>query len=141
MKTKLLAVLFIAPLLAACTPHRTGATEVGIKFNKITGSTEEMDAGATYFFMPFVNDWKTYDTSTQSLLMVSSNAEGDRKEKDDLRFKTRDGNDIDTDITVRWRIEPSRVSEVWRLVAPTTDEVKDRLVRPLARSYVRDVLN
>ena len=42
-----------------------------MKFNKITGSTEKMDAGATYFFMPIVNDWKTYDTSTQSLLMVS----------------------------------------------------------------------
>jgi regulator of protease activity HflC (stomatin/prohibitin superfamily) len=141
MKTTPLAIAFTLLLLPACTPHRTGATEVGIKFNKITGSTEEMDAGATYFFVPIINDWKTYDTSTQSLLMVASSTEGDRKEKDDLRFKTRDGNDIETDITVRWRIDPTKVVEVWRLVAPTTEEVKDRLVRPLARSYVRDVLN
>ncbi|MEO8036960.1 MAG: SPFH domain-containing protein, partial [Acidobacteriota bacterium] len=96
---------------------------------------------ATYFFMPVINDWKTYDTSTQSLLMVSNVSEGDRKQKDDLRFKTRDGNDIETDITVRWRIDPAKVQEVWRLVAPTTEGVKDSLVRPLARSYVRDILN
>jgi regulator of protease activity HflC (stomatin/prohibitin superfamily) len=141
MKTRLFATAFALLLMSACMPHRTGATEVGIKFNKITGSTEKMDAGATYFFMPIINDWKTYDTSTQSLLMVSSATAGDRKEKDDLRFKTRDGNDIETDITVRWRIDPMKVAEVWRLVAPTTEEVKDRLVRPLARSYVRDILN
>ncbi len=142
-KTGLLAASLATAvlLLTSCTPHRTAATEVGIKFNKITGSMEQMDAGATYFFAPIINDWKTYDTSTQSLLMVSNAAEGDRKEKDDLRFKTRDGNDIETDITVRWRIDPAKGAPIWRLVAPTTEEVKDRLVRPFARSYVRDTLN
>jgi hypothetical protein len=141
MKRKLFTLLATLLLASACTPHHTGPTEVGMKFNKVTGSTERMDAGATYFFMPVINDWKTYDTSTQSLLMVSNAAAGDRSQKDDLRFKTRDGNDIETDITVRWRIDPAKVEEVWRLVAPTTDEVKERMVRPLARSYVRDTLN
>jgi regulator of protease activity HflC (stomatin/prohibitin superfamily) len=135
----LLAITLLS--LASCTPHTTQATEVGIRFNKITGSTEIADPGATYFFAPIVNDWATYDTSTQSLVMSRKSEGGDRKEKDDLRFKTRDGNDIETDVTVRWRIDPTRAAEVWKHVAPTTEALKERVVRPQARAYVRDVLN
>src|SRR3954454_19456786 len=138
---KLIALLALLPALAACTPHTTQATQVGVRFNKITRSSETSDPGATYFFMPIINDWATYDTSTQNLVMSARAAEGDRKQKDDLRFKTRDGNDIETDVTVRWRIDPTRAAYIWRTVAPTTVALKERLVRPLARAYVRDVLN
>jgi len=133
------AVLTLA--LAGCTPHHTEATEVGVKFNKLTRSTEIEEAGATYLFAPFINDWTTYDTSTQSLVMSAKSSEGDRREKDDLRFKTRDGNDIETDVTVRWRVNPAQAVTVWNRVAPTTDGIKERLVRPKARAYIRDVLN
>lgn len=131
----------LALLAAACTPHTTAATEVGVRFNKITRSTEIADPGATYFFTPFVNDWTTFDTSTQNLIMTAKAEQGDRAEKDDLRFKTRDGNDIETDVTIRWRIDPTRAAYIWQVVAPTTKEIKNRLVRPNARAYVRDVLN
>jgi regulator of protease activity HflC (stomatin/prohibitin superfamily) len=141
MMKRLLALLVLLPLAAACTPHTTQATQVGVRFNKITRSSEMSDPGATYFFMPIINDWATYDTSTQNLVMSAKAVEGDRKEKDDLRFKTRDGNDIETDVTVRWRIDPTRAAYIWRTVAPTTVALKERLVRPLSRAYVRDVLN
>ena len=111
-----IAALVSAALLCAtaCTPHATEVTEVGVKFNKITGSTEVEPAGATYFFMPIINDWTKYDVSTQSLIMTARVAEGDRDKKDDLRFKTRDGNDIETDVTVRWRIDPSKAATIWQ---------------------------
>ena len=118
-----LALLASSALLAAslggCTPHRTDATEVGVKFNKLTGSLGQYAPGATYFFMPVVNDWKVYDVSLRNLVMTSD-SRGGRGEKDDLRFKTRDGNDIETDVTVRWRIDPNRVGDVWRKVAPSS---------------------
>jgi hypothetical protein len=126
---------------SACTPHTTEATEVGVRFNKITSGTEVAPPGATYFFTPVINDWTKFDVSTQSLIMSAKVAGGDRREKDDLRFKTRDGNDIETDVTVRWRIDPSRAVQIWQLVAPSTEAIKERMVRPQARSYVRDVLN
>jgi regulator of protease activity HflC (stomatin/prohibitin superfamily) len=139
---KTIILLPIALLaLAACTPHTTQATQVGVKFNKITRSTEIAQPGATYFFAPIINDWATFDTSTQNLIMSAKQSEGDRREKDDLRFKTRDGNDIETDVTVRWRVDPTRAAYVWQEVAPTTEALKERLVRSQARSYVRDVLN
>src|SRR6266849_5264517 len=89
--------------MTSCVPHHTSATQVGVRFNKMTGSVERADPGATYFFAPFVNDWKTFDVSTQNLVMTAQSDTGDRSGKDDLRFKTRDGNDIETDVTVRWR--------------------------------------
>jgi regulator of protease activity HflC (stomatin/prohibitin superfamily) len=126
---------------AACTPHATEATEVGIRFNKITRSTEVAPPGATYFFTPIVNDWTKFDVSTQSLVMSAQAAAKRGGQKDDLRFKTRDGNDIETDVTIRWRIDPVKAVRIWELAAPSTQLLEDRLVRPQARAYVRDVLN
>lgn len=141
MKTPILILLTAALLaLTACTPHTTAATEVGVRFNKITRSTEIAQPGATYFFMPIVNDWTKFDVSTQNLVM-SAKISDEGREKDDLRFKTRDGNDIETDVTVRWRIDPSKAAQIWQVVAPSTGALKERLVRPQARGYVRDVLN
>ena len=137
----LIAATVLAVLASSCTPHTTAATEVGVRFNKVTRNTETVEAGATYFFTPIINDWATFDTSTQNLIMTARGSEGDRKEKDDLRFKTRDGNDIETDVTVRWRIDPTHAVTIWQLVAPTTSALKEQLVRPMARAYVRDVLN
>lgn len=140
MKSPLIAIIAASLLCAsACTPHPTGATEVGIRFNKITRSTEVAPPGATYFFTPIVNDWTKFDVSTQSLVMSAQTTRG--KSKDDLRFKTRDGNDIETDVTVRWRIDPTKAVRIWELAAPSTRLLEERLVRPQARSYVRDVLN
>lgn len=126
--------------LAGCTPHTTEATEVGVKFNKLTRSYDVKEPGATHFFMPIVNDWKTFDISLRNLVMTK-NQTGNRRDKDDLRFKTRDGNDIETDVTVRWRIDPTRVADVWKLAAPDSATLEERLVRPQARTYIRDVLN
>ena len=141
MRKSLVLLPLILIALAACTPHTTGVTQVGVRFNKITRSTEIAEPGATYFFAPFLNDWATFDTSTQNLVMSANGRQGDRTEKDDLRFKTRDGNDIETDVTIRWRIDPTRAASIWQEVAPTTEALKERLVRPQSRSYVRDVLN
>ena len=139
MKALLIACLALLAL-SACTPHTTEATEVGVRFNKITRATEVMQPGATYFFMPVVNDWTKYDVSTQSLIM-SAKVSGDKGQKDDLRFKTRDGNDIETDVTVRWRIDTSKVPQIWQFSAPSSKLLRDRIVRPQGRAYVRDVLN
>lgn len=140
-KTLIVISALTLALLSACTPHTTSATEVGIRFNKITRGIEIAQPGATYFFVPIINDWAKFDVSTQNLIMSAKVVEGQGKEKDDLRFKTRDGNDIETDVTVRWRIDPTRAAQIWQGVAPSTTTLKERLVRPQARSYVRDVLN
>ncbi len=142
MKKLTIAIALIVAVasLTGCTPHTTEATEVGVIFNKFTRKTALADPGATYFFIPFLNEWRTFDISTQNLVMAAQTGE-ESGPKDDLRFKTRDGNDIETDITVRWKIDPQKAAYVWEFVAPDSRAVRERLVRPMARSYVRDVLN
>jgi hypothetical protein len=44
-------------------------------------------------------------------------------------------------VTVRWRIDPTRAVYVWQFVAPRGHAIKETIVRPNARAYVRDVLN
>ena len=147
--------LFALALLAAlsfpgCSCHSTGSTEVGVVTRKITlfgllgktGIQEEVYApGATYTFPAFFTDWATYDVSLQNLTMVKDSKRGDRSTEDDIEFKTVDGNDIRVDITVAWQVDPKRAAYVLAKVGRSTDEVKEKLVRPACRSVVRDILN
>jgi regulator of protease activity HflC (stomatin/prohibitin superfamily) len=73
--------------------------------------------------------------------MVADKARGDREGRDDLAFKTHDGNDIAVDVTVAWRIDAARTPYILDRVGASTYEVKEHFVRPAARSIVRDVLN
>lgn len=97
--------------------------------------------GATYVFAAFATDWATYKTNTQNLEMIADPTRGDRGSRDDLEFKTHDGNDISVDVTVSWRIDPSKAPHLLKAVGESTQVVKEKLVRTLVRSIVRDVLN
>jgi regulator of protease activity HflC (stomatin/prohibitin superfamily) len=145
MKT---TMLLGATLLASgCVSHTTGETEVGVLVCKVglgcehKGVQSELYApGSTNFFPPFIRDFYTFDTKVQNLEMIAA-ARGDRSERDDLRFKTTDGNDISMDVTVAWTIDPKKAPYLLENVGTSTGEVKERLVRPTARTLVRDVLN
>ncbi len=128
--------------LAACSSRSTGANEVGVRVNKLTGVDEHIyPPGGTYFFFPFINDWYTFSTKTRSLEMTATRNQGDRAEVDDVEFKTRDGNDVGVDVTVLYRVDPQQAIHILEKVAVSDDELKEKVVRPLARTLVRDALN
>ncbi len=89
-----------------CVPHSTDNTEVGVRTVKFSflgkkGVEDKYYApGSTYFFMPFINDWHTFDTKLQNLEMTYDSNKGDRSIRDDLLFKTVDGNDISLDVII-----------------------------------------
>jgi len=138
---------FFLLLAAGCTFHSTDSTEVGVLTRKIAlvgkagVQQETYPPGATYTFAPFITDWHVYNVALQNLSMVQSKSEGDRAERDDIEFKTHDGNDITVDVTVAWRIETAKAPWILEHVGGSTSEVKENLVRPACRSIVRDVLN
>jgi regulator of protease activity HflC (stomatin/prohibitin superfamily) len=134
--------------LSGCVSHTTGETEVGVLVCKIgigcasKGVQPELYApGSTNFFAPFIRDFYTFDTKVQNLEMVADSRRGDREGRDDLQFKTTDGNDISMDVTVAWTIDPKKAPFLLENVASSTQQVKEKLVRPMARTLVRDVLN
>jgi regulator of protease activity HflC (stomatin/prohibitin superfamily) len=134
--------------LAACVSHSTNETEVGVLVCKISlgcankGIQSDLyPPGSTSFFAPFIRDWYVFDTRVQNLEMVADAKRGDRAQRDDLQFKTTDGNDISMDVTVAWTIDPKAAPKLLASIGTSTQEVKEKLVRPMARTLVRDVLN
>ena len=138
--------LLAASLLSGgCTAYSTDSTEVGVRTRKLWNAGIEHDhkypPGATYFFVPFLSDWATFDIKLQNLEMTVSSNRGDRIGDDAVEFKTTDGNDISVNVTIAWRIDPDKVAYLLQHVGHSTSEVKEKLVRPSCRSYVRDILN
>jgi regulator of protease activity HflC (stomatin/prohibitin superfamily) len=133
--------------MTACTWHSTDSNEVGVLTRKVAllGKSGVQDQvyqpGATYMFAAIVTDWATFKTNTQNLEMTVDPGKGDRRGKDDLEFKTHDGADISADVIVTWSIDGNKAPHLLQYVGASTEVVKEKLVRPLARSLVRDVLN
>lgn len=141
------SLLPLVALLAGCVPHSLESTEVGVRTLKIAvigraGVEPEVYAsGATHFFAPFINDWSVLDIGIQNLAMTRALDSGAREGDDSLRFKTFDGNDISVDVTVAWRIEPVKAPYIVQFIGQDTTTVEERLVRPVTRAVIRDVLN
>jgi len=146
MKTlRFAALIACALLLAGCVPRTTGETEVGVRTKKFSlfgeqGVEDTVYApGSTYFFLPFINDWHTFDTKLQNLEMTIDRSRGDRRTKDDLLFKTVDGNDISLDVIIVYRIDPQQAPYILQNVATSNEGLRDKVVRTIARSKPRDI--
>ncbi len=142
----LLSILLIFLFaLTGCIPHTTGETEVGVRTRKIglfapKGVEDRVYAqGATYFFLPFINDWHTFDTKLQNLEMTFSKTRGDRRSQDDLLFKTTDGNDISLDVIIAYRIDALKAPYILQYVARDDSTLRETIVRTVARSKPRDI--
>ncbi len=123
----------------------TGLTEVGVRTRKIgifspKGVEDQVYLpGGTYFFLPFVNDWHVFDTKLQNLEMTFSKTRGDRKNRDDLVFKTTDGNDIGLDVIIAYRIDANKAPHILQYVASDDETLRGSIVRTVARSKPRDI--
>src|SRR6476620_5643861 len=139
----LVALLLILVLFPY--PHTTGPTEVGVvtvkwsPFFKRGVEDVVRDPGGTYFFSPIFNDWHTFDTRLQNVEMTIDPKRGDRAHRDDLLFKTIDGNDISLDVIISYRIDPQKAPQILQFVAGSDAELKDNVIRTVARSRTRDV--
>jgi regulator of protease activity HflC (stomatin/prohibitin superfamily) len=132
-------------VLGGCMPYTTGLTEVGVRtvkfglFRKAGVDPKIYGAASTYWFVPLINDWHTFDTKIQVLEMVFDPGSGDRQGRDDLLFKTIDGNDISLDVIISYRVDPDKAPYILQNVAETDEELRENLVRTIARSVPRDV--
>ncbi|MDD3626747.1 MAG: SPFH domain-containing protein, partial [bacterium] len=136
-------VLLFAVILTGC--HTTGPTEIGVRTRKIgifakRGVEEKMYApGSTFIFLPVINDWHTFDTKLYNMEMTYDPSKGDIKDRDDLLFKTIDGNDISLDVIISFRIDPQKGPYILQHVAKDDDDLRKFIVRTIARSKPRDI--
>jgi regulator of protease activity HflC (stomatin/prohibitin superfamily) len=144
-KINLIIIALLIFILSGCVPHTTGETEVGVRTKKIAlwgkkGVEEKVyEPGSTYFFLPFINDWNTFDTKLQNLEFTHNERRGDRGTRDDLVFKTIDGNDISLDMIIAYRIDPAKAHIILQNVATNDMELRDKIIRTVSRSKPRDI--
>lgn len=137
-------VFLLSAVLLGC--GATSSTEVGVRTNLFgifekRGYQQVYQPGGVYFFLPLINTWHTLPISQQNLLMNATPGEGDRPVPDDITFKTKDGNNVYIDVNVMWRIDPLQAPLIISTVGQSLDEIKERVVRPISRSVIRDIFN
>jgi regulator of protease activity HflC (stomatin/prohibitin superfamily) len=138
--------LVVLAALASGGCGTTSSTEVGVRTSLFgiiekRGEQQVYEPGGVYFFLPVINTWNTLPISQQNLLMNANPNEGDRPVPDDISFKTKDGNNVYIDVNVMWRVDPKKVGYLISHVGQSVDEIKERLVRPVSRSAIRDMFN
>ena len=139
MKRRYILFFLAATLILtqACVFHTTGETEVGVRTRKLAliskkGVEDKVYApGATYFFLPYINDWHTFDTKLQNLEMTFEAGRGDRKARDDLLFKTIDGNDISLDVIIAYQIDPTKAPYILQYVATDNKSLREKISPPV----------
>lgn len=148
MTRKIYPIIFLFILtvyLAGCMPYSTGTTEVGVRvikwlpFTKSRVVQKVYEPGAVYFFVPFINDWYTFDTKLRNMEMTATIGEGSRHGRDDLLFKTVDGNDISLDVIIAYRIDRQKAPFILEYVAKNNIELEEKIVRPISRNITRDL--
>ena len=145
MKMRNLILLsFIASFLSGCWVT-TGPTEVGVMVNKIgiigkVGVSQNVyGAGQTHLIFPVIQDFYQFETAIETIDMTMEENTGDESRKDDLDFKTTDGNDISLDLIIRYQVIPDKTPFILEFIAPNSNVLKRNIVRAISRSRPRDL--
>jgi len=108
--------------------NSTSSTEVGVKTRTLgkPGIEEKVyPPGSTYVINPFTSLFNKFDTKLNVDEM-------------NLKFKTREGNDIGVDVRYTWRVIPEKAPYVLENVAGSIDELREKVFVTIARSETRD---
>ncbi len=130
---KVVGAIFALLGLTSSAVVQVDAGEVGVQsvFGKVQNST--LNSG-----LNFVNPLAkvvVFDAKTQNYTMSSVHDEGDKQGDDAIRVLTADGLEVVVDLTVLFRIIPSEAPRVLREIG---EDYKDKVVRPITRTMIRD---
>jgi len=130
---KVIGAVFAILGLTSSAVVQVDAGEVGVQsvFGKVQPST--LNSG-----LNFVNPLAkvvVFDAKTQNYTMSSVHDEGDKQGDDAIRVLTADGLEVVVDLTVLFRIIPSEAPRVLREIG---EDYKDKVVRPITRTMIRD---
>ena len=130
---RLLGLLIIViGFLTSCI-KQIDAGQVGVQ--QLFGKVEnEVLASGLHVVNPLL-DIKSVDIKTQNYTMSGVHDEGDKAGDDAIRVLTADGLEVIIDLTVLYRAIPA---ELPRLTRETGMDFKDKVVRPVTRTKIRD---
>ena len=109
------------------------AGEIGVKV--LFGSVKSDVLGSGLHFVNPLYEIKKVDVKTQNYTMSGVHDEGDKGGDDAIRVLTSDGLEVTIDLTVLYRVVSP---DAPRLIQQTGLDFKDKIVRPITRTKIRD---
>jgi len=129
----LFGFVFIALGIITSSVKQIDAGEVGVKV--LFGSIQnDVLASGLHFINPLL-DIKKIDVKTQNYTMSGVNDEGNKSGDDAIRVLTSDGLEVTIDLTVLYKVVSG---DAPRLLRETGDDYRDKIVRPITRTKIRD---
>ncbi|MBK6485072.1 MAG: prohibitin family protein [Chitinophagales bacterium] len=130
---KVVGVVMLLVGLASSCIVQIEAGQVGVPtlFGKVSGRI--LNSGLN-FVNPFVVV-KKFDIRTQNYTMAGQYDEGDRQGEDAMRVLTSDGLELMLDVSVLYRVVPT---EAPKILSTIGENYEDVIVRPIARTKIRD---
>ena len=130
---RIVGILFILLGIVTASVKQIDAGEVGVKVLFGSVQNDVMTSGL-HFINPLL-DVKRLDIKTQNYTMSGINDEGNKSGDDAIRVLTSDGLEVTIDLTVLYRVVGS---DAPKLLRETGDDYRDKIVRPITRTKIRD---
>ncbi len=130
---RLVGLLFVViGVLTACV-KQIDAGEIGVK--KLFGSIQNDVLQSGLHFVNPLLDVNKIDIKTQNYTMSGVHDEGDKAGDDAIRVLTSDGLEVTIDLTVLYKVVSA---DAPRLLRETGEDYRDKIVRPITRTKIRD---
>ncbi len=130
---RIVALLFILLGISSACIKQIDAGEIGVK--KLFGSIQNDVMGSGLHFINPLLDVTKLDVKTQNYTMSGVNDEGNKSGDDAIRVLTSDGLEVTIDLTVLYRVVGV---DAPKLLRETGDDYRDKIVRPITRTKIRD---
>jgi regulator of protease activity HflC (stomatin/prohibitin superfamily) len=108
--------------------------EKAIIFNRVTGELRVTSREGMFFLIPFIESVTVYDTKVQTYNLTKSPIEGEIRGEDSLQALTSDGQRVFVDLSVRFRLNPEKLTEFHRTIGKN---YMQSIIRPQIRNEAR----
>ncbi len=130
---RVIALLFVVLGIFTSCIKQIDAGEIGVKI--LFGSIQKDIMGSGLHFINPLLDVKKLDVKTQNYTMSGVHDEGNKVGDDAIKVLTSDGLEVTIDLTVLYRVV---ATDAPRLLSETGDDYRDKIVRPITRTKIRD---
>jgi len=130
---RLVGLIFIVLGIITSSVKQVEPGEVGVKILFGNIQKDVMSSGL-HFINPLL-DVKMIDIKTQNYTMSGINDEGNKVGDDAIKVLTSDGLEVTIDLTVLYRVIGA---DAPRLLRETGNDYRDKIVRPVTRTMIRD---